>query len=171
MQINVCSLTLLDATVKAIGADRIVTLINVGTPVLRPASVHQDNHLFLGMNDVVVAAEGEILPGEDHLDRLLAFVTSWDKAKPLVIHCYAGVSRSTAAAYTAALALDPTWDEHELARLLRQRSPTATPNARIIELADRRLCRGGRMVDAIRSIGRGSDCFEGTPFSLPIRRT
>ena len=168
MSIHVCSLNLLDATVKATGAGRIVTLINVGTPVRRPDGVTEADHLFLGMNDITEPAADMIVPGEDHLDRFLAFVRAWDRRAPLVIHCFAGVSRSTAAAYTAALALDPARDEEELALLLRERSPTATPNARIIALADRKLGRGGRMVAAIAGIGRGSDCFEGVPFMLPV---
>jgi predicted protein tyrosine phosphatase len=171
MSIHVCSLNLLDATVKATGASKIVTLINVGTPVLRPKSVSESDHLFIGMNDIVEIVDpalGHILPGEDHLDQLLAFVRAWDRKAPLVVHCFAGVSRSTAAAYTAALALDPSRDEDELAQLLRQRSPTATPNARIIALADQKLGRQGRMIAAINRIGRGSDCFEGVPFALPV---
>ena len=169
MSIHVCSLNLLDATVKATGASRIVTLINIGTPVLRPQSVAETDHLFIGMNDIVELADpSHILPGEAHLDQLLAFVRAWDRKAPLVVHCYAGVSRSTAAAYTAALALDPSRDEDELAQLLRERSPTATPNARIIALADRKLGRQGRMIAAINRIGRGSDCFEGIPFALPV---
>ena len=169
MSIHVCSLNLLDATVKATGALRIVTLINVGTPVLRPQSVAEADHLFIGMNDIVELADPtHILPAESHLDQFLAFVRAWDRKAPLVVHCFAGVSRSTAAAYTAALALDPTRDEEELAQLLRERSPTATPNARIIALADQKLGRNGRMIAAINRIGRGSDCFEGVPFALPV---
>ena len=55
-----------------------------------------------------------------------------------------------------------------LAALLRQRAPSATPNRRIVEIADRLLGRDGRMVAAIDAIGRGADAFEGTPFALEI---
>lgn len=168
MQINVCSLSRLEATVAATGARQILTLINAGTKVVRPASVAEDRHLFLSMNDIVEAAEGQILPGEDHLSQLLTFVTAWDQKTPLVVHCYAGVSRSTAAAFTAACALNPGRDEHELARTIRLLSPTATPNRRIVELADLRLGRQGRMLAAIDAIGRGEDCFEGVPFALEL---
>jgi hypothetical protein len=30
------------------------------------------------------------------------------------------------------------------------------------------LARQGRMVDAIKAIGRGEEAFEGTPFILPL---
>jgi hypothetical protein len=47
-------------------------------------------------------------------------------------------------------------------------SPTATPNRRLVALADRRLGREGRMAAAIAAIGRGADCFEGAPFALEL---
>ena len=86
----------------------------------------------------------------------------------MVIHCYAGVSRSTAAAFIAACALAPERPEIEIARALRAASPTASPNTRLIEIADRMLGRAGRMVAAVDAIGRGEDCFEGVPFALEL---
>jgi predicted protein tyrosine phosphatase len=168
MQINVCPLSLLDATVMATGAKQILTLLNVGTKVVRPASVDERMHLFLGMNDIVEAVDGQILPGDDHLTQLLRFVRGWDQQSPLVIHCFAGVSRSTAAAFTTACALNPGLDEQELAQTIRLLSPTATPNRRIVALADDRLGRNGRMLAAIDAIGRGEECFEGVPFALKV---
>ena len=56
------------------------------------------------------------------------------------------------------------------ARALRAASPTATPNSRLVALADAALGRGGRMKDAIATIGRGEACFEGTPFALELRK-
>ena len=90
--------------------------------------------------------------------------------EPVVVHCYAGISRSTAAAYVSVCALDPGRDETELAVLLRERSPSATPNRRIVEIADALLGRSGRMVRAIEAIGRGADAFEGVPFRLEVGR-
>ena len=59
----------------------------------------------------------------------------------MLIHCFAGVSRSTAAAFIAACALAPNRDEATIARALRAASPTATPNARLVALADAALGR------------------------------
>ena len=63
----------------------------------------------------------------------------------------------------------PEQDEARLAMQLRRLSPSATPNIRLIALADQLLARQGRMETAIRTIGRGADAFEGEVFSLPIR--
>jgi predicted protein tyrosine phosphatase len=124
--------------------------------------------LWLSLHDIAEARDGMILPGELHVRKLLDFARSWDLAKPMVIHCYAGISRSTASAYIVAAALAPDRDEFELAGTLRRLSPTATPNPLLIELADGLLGRQGRMVDAVRQIGRGTEAFEGEPFMLGI---
>ena len=167
-RILVCPLSRVHATVEATGARWLVTLINVKTVVARPPSIGEQAHLFLGMSDIVVPMEGEVAPGEPHVDELLAFVRRWDRQSPLLIHCYAGVSRSTAAAFIAACALDPERPEHEIAGRLRALSPTATPNSMLVRIADAQLGRGGRMSTAIASIGRGVECFEGVPFALPV---
>jgi predicted protein tyrosine phosphatase len=52
---------------------------------------------------------------------------------------------------------------------LRKQSPSATPNIRLIEIADEILGRNGRMGAAIKLIGRGAEAFEGEVFSLPAR--
>ncbi|WP_341990766.1 tyrosine phosphatase family protein [Azorhizobium sp. AG788] len=166
--IYVCSLSRLHETVERTGARHVITLINGGTAVTRPSNVDPTNHLFLGMNDIVDEVEGLVAPGSGHMTDFLEFVRTWPREAPLVIHCYAGISRSTAGAYTALCALLPEQDEAELARRLRAASPSATPNARLVALADAALGREGRMIAAIAAIGRGQDAFEGEPFSLRI---
>ena len=166
--IHVCSLARLEETVERVGARRVITLINAGTPMRRPPTVAEADYLHLAMNDIVEPIEGMTPPGEEHVRTLLDWVGDWDRAAPMVVHCFAGISRSTAAAYTLVSALNPWRDEAALANLLRQRAPSATPNRRIVEIADRLLGRDGRMVAAIDAIGRGADAFEGTPFALEI---
>jgi predicted protein tyrosine phosphatase len=166
--IHVCSLSKLEETVTRSGAERVLSLLAAGTEVMRPASIARENHLHLVMHDIAVAQDGMTMPGEDHVRNLLDFARKWDRAKPMVVHCYAGISRSTASAYIIAAALAPKRDEAELAQTLRKLSPSATPNPRLIAVADTLLSRQGRMIEAIEAIGRGADAFEGTPFVLKI---
>jgi len=166
--IYVCPLAHLAATVETSGARHIATLINAGTNVPRPASVPAENHLFLGFNDISVEMDGMILPAEEHIARFVDFVEAWDRSAPMVVHCWAGISRSTAGAFTAICALRPDMPEETIARRIRARSPQATPNSRIVALADRYLKRDGRMVAAVEGIGRGANAFEGNVFSLRI---
>lgn len=167
-RIHVCPLARLEETVRLTGARSLVTLINDGTPVTRPAAIAPERHLFVAISDIVADAEGHILPRDTHVDDLLAFVRAWDRREPLLIHCWAGISRSTAAAFITACALAPHRDEAEIAAALRHAAPTATPNALLVALADRRLGRQGRMIEAIEKIGRGAECFVGTPFALEL---
>ncbi len=65
----------------------------------------------------------------------------------------------------------PKRDEFAIARALRAASPTASPNARLVALADDALGRRGRMNEAIAEIGRGQECSEGEPFTLGAELT
>jgi predicted protein tyrosine phosphatase len=167
-RLHVCPLSKIDAIVEQTGARSLVTLINVGTPVTRPKAIATDRHLFIGMSDITTPMQGHVAPDAAHVDTLLSFVRAWDRKAPMLIHCWAGVSRSTAAAFVSACALRPDRDEAAIAHEIRLVSPTATPNERLVAMADDHLGRGGRMVDAVRAIGRGVDCFEGVPFSLAV---
>lgn len=164
--IHVCPLSRLAETVSAQGARHVVTLVTPGIAVERPAGIAEADHLRLAVSDVAVATEGHVLAGSDHVAALVAFTRAWSREHPLVIHCYAGISRSTAAAFIAACALAPERDEADLATILRRASPSATPNIRLVALADEHLGRHGRMVAAIQGIGRGTEAFEGRPFVM-----
>jgi predicted protein tyrosine phosphatase len=167
-RIIVCPLSQLPLTVAAHEASHLVTLIKDGTRVERPTSIAAERHLFLTFDDITEEMFGMIAPAEEHASALLSFVDTWDQKLPIVVHCYAGISRSTAAAFITMCALRPKRSEAEIARSIRTASPSATPNIRLVGFADRLLGREGRMVAAIESIGRGENAFEGVPFVLPL---
>ncbi|GGK34738.1 tyrosine phosphatase family protein [Salinarimonas ramus] len=167
--IHVCPLSRLDDIVLETRASHLVTLVKVGTPFTRPVAIAEARHLSLFMSDIVEPMDGHVLPGPEHVEPFLAFVREWDRTAPMVIHCWAGISRSTAGAFVAACALAPERDEATIARALRAASPMATPNKRIVAVADALLGREGRMVEAIAAIGRGEDAYEGVPFTLSLR--
>src|SRR6266571_3786317 len=130
--IHVCSLIRLHATVEATGASHIVTLMKDVHMVSRPDRIAAERHLLLDMDDIIMELDGYRAPAEEHLADLIGFVRGWDRAAPLVVHCYAGISRSTAGAYVTACALNPARDELTIAQALRCASATATPNIRIV---------------------------------------
>jgi predicted protein tyrosine phosphatase len=166
--IVVCPLSRLAETVAAYHASHIVTLVNNGTLFARPPVVEAANHLHVAVHDISEPAEGMVLPAEEHVSRYLAFMQQWDQKAPIVVHCYAGISRSTAAAFAAYCAARPDLDEEEIALRIRQRSPEATPNSRIVAISDEILGRAGRMVRAIEKIGRGMEAYEGSIFALRL---
>jgi predicted protein tyrosine phosphatase len=166
--IHVCSLARLHDTVAETGARHIVTLMKDVAMVRRPPAIAEANHLRLDMDDIVTVMDGYVPPNEDHVGKLIEFVTAWDRAAPIVVHCYAGISRSTAGAFITACALNPKRDEASIAHAIRSFSPTAQPNIRLVSLADAILGRRGRMTDAVRAIGPGIAAYEGHPFRLDL---
>jgi predicted protein tyrosine phosphatase len=165
--IHVCSLARLHETVTGTGARHIVSLLG-DERVERPHGIAAENHLWLRLHDISSPLDGYVLPEQEHVADLLQFVRSWDRRAPLVVHCYAGISRSTASAFASVCALASHRDEASIAQALRRASPTATPNMRIVGLADRLLGRDGRMIAAIETIGRGVIAAEGEPFRLQL---
>ncbi len=166
--IHVCSLARLHATVGETGARHIVTLLRLTDRVERPAHIAPQNHLVLSVDDICEPMEGYAAPEQEHVARLISFAGKWDRGAPMVVHCFAGISRSTAGAFVAACALNPARDEHEIAQAIRAASSAARPNARIVSIADRLLRRRGRMVRAVEEIGPGDGSLEGQPFRLEI---
>jgi predicted protein tyrosine phosphatase len=167
-RIYVCPLSCVGQTVTNAKAGRLITLINAATPVERPASIAPERHLFLAVNDIVEPIEGLITPQAQHVQRLLDFVGDWDREQPIVIHCFAGISRSTAAAFILVCALARHRDELEVAQALRAASVYAYPNRLLVRLGDELLGRRGRMVEAVEAIGVGVVVEESLPFSVSV---
>jgi len=166
--IHVCSLAALPETVRATGASHVLTVMANVDQVLRPASVLEANHLKVSMDDITQEMDGFLAPSQEHIEKVLNFVRNWDRSAPLVVHCYAGISRSTASAFAAACMLNPHRNEIEIARQIRARSPIASPNRLIVTLADKALGRDGRMLRALDEMGPGSMTVEGRPFRVDL---
>jgi predicted protein tyrosine phosphatase len=146
-----------------------VTLLGPARMIDTPDGVHPERHLKLGFHDITDPAEDMILPQVEHVERLLAFGQGWRAEAPILVHCWAGVSRSTAAAFILACARDEAADEARIARAMRDASPTAFPNPRMIALADDLLGRWGRMTAAVEAMGPQNLELESQPFDLPVR--
>jgi predicted protein tyrosine phosphatase len=166
--IHVCSLAALPETVKATGASHILTVMAKVDQVQRPASVLEANHLKVQVDDITEHMDGFLAPNDSHIEQVLNFVRNWDRGAPLVVHCYAGISRSTASAFAAACMLNPQRDEISIARQIRAASPIAAPNRLIVSLADKALGRDGRMLRALDQMGPGSMTAEGRPFRVDL---
>ena len=148
-------------------AREMITLIAEDHDFHRPGIIDPLRHLSIRVNDIAFAGkDGLVAPQEAHVAEIVTFARTWDQASPLLIHCWMGVSRSPAAALIAALAANPDLDDTELARTLRRASPQATPNARLVEIGDAHLSRSGRLVAAVKAIGRGADYAGDAPFVL-----
>jgi predicted protein tyrosine phosphatase len=166
--IHVCSLARLPDMITLTGARYVVSLLAKEDDLTRPAAIAPGNHLWLQLHDISEPLEGFVPPQPEHVEELIAFVRRWPREAPMIIHCYAGVSRSSAAAFVAVCTLNPAGDERAIATALRRASPTATPNIRIVTIADQLLGRQGRMIKAVKAIGSGIVLSEALPFRLEV---
>lgn len=164
--IYVAPLSGVAGTVADAGVSHVITLINGDMLVETPDGIEPRRHLRLCMNDICDPRPGLLVPCESHVSELIDFARNWDQKAPLLIHCWAGISRSTAAAFIILCALNPETDEMRIAQALRQASPTAYPNRRLVTLADSLLERNGHMVAAVEAIGDGEIAAEGQVFRL-----
>ncbi len=164
--IIVCGLHAVQELVDTHAVGRVVSLLGPDTPHQAFNNILAEQHLKLTFHDIVEMMDGFSAPRATDTEKLIEFIEGWDQARPMLIHCWAGISRSTASAYTALCMLRPSADEEELAQELRAASPSATPNRLIVSYADALLGRNGRMSRAIEKIGRGENAYLGKPFIL-----
>lgn len=168
MEIIVSPLSAVQLLVNQHKVSHVVSLLGPETPHRSFSGVPDPHHLKLTFHDITAPAEGLTPPASDHVEQLLRFLKARQGEAPMLIHCWAGISRSTASAFTAMCLYNPDADEGQLAQQLRGLSHVATPNRRIVAFADDMLGRQGRMVDAIDAIGRGEDAYEGVVFQWKI---
>jgi predicted protein tyrosine phosphatase len=114
----------------------------------------------LRFHDAIEPAPGVVLPEASHVAEILAFgrdlaASAGDRQDGhLLVHCHAGISRSTAALTMLLAQLYPDQSADALlARVLDMR-PKAWPNLRMIEFADEQLERRGELVRAAGRIYR-----------------
>ena len=162
--IIVCGLHVAQAQIDLHNAKSVIGILGPESP--HPDYTGIDNHLKLTFNDINSDTPGLISPRIADAKRLITFIEDWDQKQPMLIHCWAGISRSTASAFAALCVLRPNDDEVELAKQLRTASPSATPNRLITSQVDDLLGRKGRMLQAVELIGRGANAYEGKPFVL-----
>ncbi len=173
MSIIVCPLSRAPQIARERSPSHVVSLLDPGSafPVL--PGYGEDRHLRIGVHDIESDEAGFDAVCNNRIRAILDFVAVWEREAPILIHCYAGISRSTATAYIAACAHNPNRHEEELAYALRTASATASPNRRFVAMADAELGRGGRMSAAIEAIGRGGNWYEtgeAAPFVLDVRQ-
>ena len=155
-QVTICGIDELGFHWEA-GVTHVLSILDPGWP--EPAALGAfDAHrrLELRFHDVIEAGPGWIAPERLDVEQLLSFGRDLTEARGthLLVHCHAGVSRSTAAATLILAQARPDRPAEELLQaVVRQRSH-AWPNLRILELGDALLDRRGEIVDAARAIYR-----------------
>jgi predicted protein tyrosine phosphatase len=146
----------------------LISLLSPEHMIATPAGFPAAMHLRLGVNDIVDTAAGTDPPGRQHIDALLDFSRNWDTRQPLLIHCWAGISRSMASAFTILCDRLGPGRETEIAHAMRQRAPHAQPNRLLVRHADDALGRQGKMIAAVNAMGPPLLVEEGVTTAFPL---
>src|SRR5258707_3406963 len=141
----VAPLSSLSDALAAHGPSHLISLLSPEHMIATPAGFPAEMHLRLGINDIVDPAAGTAPPARRHIDELLAFSRGWDTSQPLLIHCWAGISRSMASAFTILCDRLGPGREIEIARAMRHRAPHAQPHRLMVRHADEALGRDGKI--------------------------
>ncbi len=141
----------------SVGASHILSILDPDVPVPEAFGVlGEHKKLELRFDDIIEETPGRHAPRSDDVTRILAFGRDL-MAEPrpdvhLLVHCHAGISRSTAAmTLILAQALPGQPAEAVLARVHAIREK-AWPNLRMMEIGDAMLGRGGTLVEAAHGL-------------------
>ncbi len=167
--IHVCSLARLHDTVEETGARHVVTLLKDTDRVERPDGiVHARTTSSSAWTTSPSRWTATVIAREEHVDtadRLRARLGPRRAAGGALLRRHQPLDRGRLRGRLRAQSRPRRAGDRARAA---PASPTATPNARIVSLADRMLGRDGRMIAAIEPIGRGEMAYEGVPFRLDL---
>lgn len=106
-------------------------------------------------HDLIEPGDATILPERDAIETLLTLGDALHERTPaaVLVHCHAGISRSTAAAAILMAQYNPGRETEVCERLVGIR-PQAWPNSRMIRFADELLERDGALMTAVETIYR-----------------
>ena len=103
-------------------------------------------------HDAIEAAPGMVLPKKTDVEAILAFGRDAGELSHLLIHCHAGISRSTAAMLMILAQAHARASEGSLVDWLVKMRPQAWPNSRMVAFADELLGRNGRLTAALGAL-------------------
>jgi predicted protein tyrosine phosphatase len=164
LRVTVCGLEEL-AGPRAVDATHVLSIMDPGWPepeALRSFDVHR--RLKLRFHDVIDPSPEWIAPERWDVELLLAFGRNLGTVRSdigeeaihphLLVHCHAGVSRSTAAAILLLAQRDPVMPAEDAVLEVVRLRPQAWPNLRMIEFGDELLGRDGEIVSAVVGLYR-----------------
>ena len=151
--------------------DYIVSLMDAESPYSLPIGPRLKAHLRLDVHDITTDhidyPPPYVVPSADHVRQLIDFGNRWAGDGTVLVHCAAGISRSTAAALILVCQRN-SGKEHEAVQHMREQGPWAYPNALIIKLGDNLLACEGRLIEAVDNMGMPTMRGVETPIQLPV---
>jgi predicted protein tyrosine phosphatase len=145
----------------------LISLMENVDAVFTPTYINPNDHLRLGFHDVEWEIPG-ISPAMADIEKIIELAIRWNGSnKPILVHCVAGVSRSSAAGLIIASVRQP-YNEAKLVWQLKQQAPYCHPNRLMIELADKALSLGGKLIDAVTNMGEPDNDARPKPYVLNV---
>ena len=151
--LTVCGLDELEAH-SARGVTHVLSILDPDWPDPAAFSAFdRRRRTTLRFHDAIEPAPGVVLPQKPHVEEILAFGRDVrDDVAHLLIHCHAGVSRSTAAMAMILAQAFPHEKEDAIVDRLIEIRPQSWPNSLMIAFADELLGRDGRLNVAVARI-------------------
>src|ERR1700677_2369983 len=151
--LTICGLEELDLH-GARGVTHVLSILDpdwVEPPAFQAFAPHARVTLYF--HDAIEPGPGIILPEVADVEAILGFGRDLgDDLGHLLIHCHAGISRSTAAMAMILAQAFPQLSEGAIVERLFAIRPQAWPNSRMIGFADELLGRAGRFMAAVTGI-------------------
>ena len=140
----------------ALGATHVLSILDPDHPVPEAFGAFGEHaKLELRFHDIVDPRPNETAPTRTDVDAILAFArTLQTERASLLVHCHAGISRSTAAMALAIAQALPGLPADEVLRTVHGIREKAWPNLLMMELGDAALDRGGALVAATHALHR-----------------
>ena len=165
LRMTICGLEELAGHCEVAGVTHVLSILDPGFPEPDPLqNIDLNRRLKLHFHDVIEAMPGWIPPERWDLELLLAFGRNLSDAahqrhfisgeSHLLVHCHAGVSRSTASAILLLAQHEPARAAHDIVGQVIRLRPRAWPNLRMIEMGDALLGRDGEIVAAVGALYR-----------------
>ncbi len=154
LRLTICGIDELDGHSTA-QVTHVLSILDPGYPDPRAFAGYDPHHrVTMRFHDIIGPWPGWEAPEREHVEALVAFGEELDDAgenlQHLLVHCHAGISRSTAAMATLLARHTPLGEEEGIFERIREIRPIAWPNSRMIGFADDILGRGGRLSAALR---------------------
>ena len=153
MKFNLTIQSLLQAKhdTQNFGFDRIISITDPGQE--KPDLSHHNPKeiMRLDFHDITTSTPGADLFMGGHIKRIMDFQKRIQDNEKIMIHCHAGISRSSAVGIALIVASDPKKEEVETKsfNLLQKINPIMDPNKRIIEITDTAFRLEGRLISAL----------------------
>ena len=157
-KITVCGIEELTGHCET-GVSHVLSILDPEWPIPEAFGAFGEHEkLELRFHDVIEEAPGTLPPREEHVAALLRFGRDLAAEPPpsahLLVHCHAGISRSTATMALVLAQASPRLSAGRIMGEILRLREKAWPNLRLIEMGDAALGRGGELVAAAHEVYR-----------------